>query len=141
MARKISLKKSVKIRDKVWEAGTYEIPNEMPGDLADWLLYRRPDITVEVGGPEIEEIDQPEHTKGASPTQQKTAFDRLLELVGSHLVEIYSDTGNGKSRLVYHIATEAERSGKKVLYLDTEKSLPVGYEKSLKNYEVHTAKT
>ena len=77
----------------------------------------------------------------ASPTQQKTAFDKLLELTGNHLIEIYSDTGNGKSRLVYHIATEAERSGKKVLYLDTEKSLPVGYEKHLKNYEVHTAKT
>ncbi len=76
-----------------------------------------------------------------SPTPQKTAFDKLLELVGNHLIEIYSDTGNGKSRLVYHIATEAERSGKKVLYLDTEKSLPVGYEKHLKNYEVHTART
>lgn len=75
------------------------------------------------------------------PTTQKTAFDKLLELVGKHLIEIYSDAGNGKSRLAHHIATEAERSGKKVLYLDTEKSLPVGYEKQLKNYEVHTAKT
>lgn len=74
-------------------------------------------------------------------TPQKTAFNKLLELVGNHLIEIYSDTGNGKSRLAYHIATEAERSGKKVLYLDTEKSLPVGYEKQLKNYEIHTAKT
>lgn len=77
----------------------------------------------------------------ARPTVKKTAFDTLLELVGNHLIEIYSDTGNGKSRLAYHIAAEAEKSGKKVLYLDTEKSLPVGYEKQLKNYEVHTAKT
>ncbi len=71
----------------------------------------------------------------------KTAYDKLVELVGNHLIEIYSDTGNGKSRLAHHIAVEAERDGKKVLYLDTEKSLPVGYEKQLKNYEVHTAKT
>lgn len=75
------------------------------------------------------------------PAPKATPYDKLLELAGNHLIEIYSDTGNGKSRLVYHIAVEAERSGKKVLYIDTEKSLPVGYEKQLKNYEVHTAKT
>jgi len=49
------------------------------------------------------------------PTTQKTAFEKLIELVGNHLIEIYSDAGNGKSRLAHHIATEAERSGRKVL--------------------------
>lgn len=61
--------------------------------------------------------------------------------LGKHLIEIYSDAGNGKSRLAHHIAVEAQGSGKKVLYLDTECSLPKGYEKQLKNYELHTAKT
>lgn len=85
--------------------------------------------------------DAQKFKKEGCPTKPKTAFDTLLGLVGNHLIEIYSDPGNGKSRLVYHIAIEAERNGKKVLYLDTEKSLPVGFETQLKNYEVHTAKT
>lgn len=158
MEREIVLKKDIKIKDRIWKAGRYKVPGEMSKELADWLLEKRPDITdldsamptperIEEGKPDPIEYMQEAMTeaqkfkKEGSPTPQKTAFDKLLELVGNHLIEIYSDTGNGKSRLVYHIATEAERSGKKVLYLDTEKSLPVGYEKQLKNYEVHTAKT
>lgn len=169
MERIIELKQDVKFKnsDRVWKAGRYKIPDDMPKNLADWLLLRRPDTTTLVSAtpsgsdfkvpPETELEPEPSLTeyakqakgeaqkfgKGQSgqPSQQKTAFDRLLEKVGNHLIEIYSDTGNGKSRLVHHIATEAERSGKKVLYLDTEKSLPVGFEKQLKHYEVHTAKT
>jgi len=167
--REIVLKRDMPINNKVWKAGRYKVPGEMSKELADWLLEKRPDIAELVSSapiPErIEEVkpDPIEYMQEAMteaqkfkaeaskkgcavppspmPTAQKTAFDKLLELVGNHLIEIYSDTGNGKSRLVYHIATEAERSGKKVLYLDTEKSLPVGYEKHLKNYEIHTAKT
>ncbi len=179
MERVIELKQDIPIRNKVWKAGRYRVPNDMSSLLADWLLKARSDITELVSAepskpdlevpPEVEPepkadpkeymqqaMDEaqkfkasgsiPEKTeekpaKEASPTRQKTAFDKLQELVGSHLIEIYSDAGNGKSRLAHHIATEAERSGKKVLYLDTEKSLPVGYEKQLKNYEIHTAKT
>ncbi len=169
MEREIVLKRDININKKVWRAGRYKVPGEMAGWMADWLLEKRPDITELVSSvpPKPEELGSvgptPQKTEGkpdlieymegamdeaqkfkrepGCSTPQKTAFDKLLELVGSHLIEIYSDTGNGKSRLVHHIATEAERSGKKVLYLDTEKSLPVGYEKHLKNYEVHTAKT
>lgn len=168
MDRVIELKKDIKIKDRVWRAGRYKVPEEMARELADWLLERRPDIAELVssappihekiesattpqkseGKPDLidymeEAMDEAEKfkAKGGPIQQQKTAFDKLQELVGNHLIEIYSDTGNGKSRLAHHIATEAERSGKKVLYLDTEKSLPVGYEKQLKNYEVHTAKT
>ena len=168
MERVIELKQDIPIRNKVWKAGRYKVPNDMSSLLADWLLKARSDITKLISAgpskldlevpPEIEPelepkadpieylqqaMDEAQKSKAeVKPIQpQKTAFDKLLELVGNHLIEIYSDTGNGKSRLVYHIATEAERSGKKVLYLDTEKSLPVGYEKQLKNYEIHTAKT
>lgn len=161
MERVIVLKRDIPINKKVWKAGRYKIPGEMSKELADWLLEKRPDLAelvssvppkpekIEIGEGKPDSISYMEEAmneaqkfkKEGSPTHQKTAFDKLLELVGNHLIEIYSDTGNGKSRLVYHIATEAERSGKKVLYLDTEKSLPVGYEKQLKNYEIHTAKT
>lgn len=163
----IELRQDIKFKgsDRVWKAGRYKVPDEMPRNVADWLLLKRADITglisAEPSKPNATLVESPEpepkadpieylqqamdeaqrFKMEAKPTQQKTAFDKLLELVGNHLIEIYSDTGNGKSRLAHHIATEAERNGKKVLYIDTEKSLPVGYEKQLKNYEVHTAKT
>jgi RecA/RadA recombinase len=71
----------------------------------------------------------------ASPSEQKTAFERLVEIVGNDLVEIFGDAGTGKSRLMGHIAVEAQDNGKKVLYLDDENSLPKSVMVKLKNYK------
>jgi len=68
------------------------------------------------------------------PTPQ-TAFDKLTELVGSDLIEVFSDYGLGKSRLLGHIALEAQEAGKRVLFLDNENSLPKSVSSKLKNYE------
>jgi len=116
--------------------GATDTVSDEDEQFATWLVERGIAEYVKETHQDLGKI-----ANGASPSEQKTAFEKLVELVGNHLIEIYSDTGNGKSRLVYHIAIEAQRSGKKVLYLDTENSLPVGYEKQLKNYELHTAKT
>ncbi len=142
--RIIDLKRAVKVKGEFYPARQYRVPDEVSWSLADWFIEKGMAEEVGVEMVEVEEKRPPKIEnmgKEARPIPQKTAFNKLQEIVGSHLVEIYSDTGNGKSRLVHHIAVEAERSGKKVLYLDTEKSLPVGYEKQLRNYEVHTAKT
>ena len=146
MEFEIELNHSLNIRGTSYPAKKYRIPEDMTKSLANWLLDVQPTVAkrvrpglspINLEGPQ----DLGKVAKEASPSEQKTAFERLTELVGRHLIEIYSDTGSGKSRLVHHIAVEAERSGKKVLYLDTENSLPVGFEKQLKNYELKTAKS
>lgn len=141
--RIIDLKRAMRVKGEFYPARQYKVPDEISWSLADWFIEKgmAEEVKVEVlEGPSEANRDK-KIVEEARPTPQKTAFDKLQEIVGGHLVEIYSDTGNGKSRLVHHIAVEAEKAGKKVLYLDTEKSLPVGYEKQLRKYEVHTAKT
>ena len=68
-------------------------------------------------------------------TAPLTAYDKFKQLVGAHTVQIYGEAGAGKSRFVHAVAIEAQLTGKKVLYLDTEGSLPLGYEDELENYE------
>lgn len=78
-------------------------------------------------------------TELPSPTPQKTetltALNRLHGLVGNDLVEVFGDFGTGKSRLVGHIALEAQANGKNVLYLDNENSLPEKVRGKLQNYK------
>ncbi|MEM2618624.1 MAG: AAA family ATPase [Candidatus Hadarchaeales archaeon] len=73
--------------------------------------------------------------KAEAARKPVTAFERFLGLVGSHLVEIYGEYGTGKSRLVHHIAVEAQSIGKRVLYLDTEGGLADDHVKMLRNYQ------
>lgn len=76
-----------------------------------------------------------EITVTVPPTPTTTAYDKLVELVGYHLAEIYGVRGTGKSRLVHSIAVEAQEAGKRVLFLDTEGGLNEKHVKQLKNYE------
>lgn len=144
MERVIVLKRDMPINKEVWKARRYKVPGEMSKELADWLLEKRPDIAelvssvpptperIEVGERKPDPIEYMQEAmteaqkfkKEGIPTPQKTAFDKLLELVGSDLIEIFGDYGTGKSRLVGHIALEAQEAGKEVLYLDDENSLP-----------------
>lgn len=80
-------------------------------------------------------VEKAELGKEARPTEQKTAFDKLFGLVGNDLVEIFGDYGTGKSRLLGHIALEAQGAGKRVLFLDNENSLPRTVASRLQNYE------
>jgi hypothetical protein len=57
-----------------------------------------------------------------------------MQLTQGHLVEIFGSYGVGKSRLVAHIALEAQANGKNVLFIDTEYGLPLDIIKALKNY-------
>ncbi len=47
---------------------------------------------------------------------------RILELLND-VLEVFGDTGSGKSKFVHALALEALNSGKKVFFLDTEKNL------------------
>ena len=64
-----------------------------------------------------------------------SAYEKLIDLVGHHTVQIYGDYGTGKSRFVHAVAKETQALGRKVLYLDTEGSLSEGHVKELLHYE------
>jgi len=64
-----------------------------------------------------------------------TAYDKLVEVVGYHLAEIYGVRGTGKSRFVHAVALEAQAAGKRVLFLDTEGGLDDRHVRQLKHYE------
>lgn len=54
-------------------------------------------------------------------------FSPILDLihgyVGNDVLEVFGDTGSGKSKFAMAVAKEAIASGKKVFYLDTERNL------------------
>ena len=62
MERVIELKQDVKIKDRIWKAGRYKVPNDMASVLADWLLRVRSDITelVSSAPPKPERIEETE---------------------------------------------------------------------------------
>ena len=62
--------------------------------------------------------------QGFAPVPASTScFDYIKELVGNDLIEVFGDTGTGKSKFVHALALEAMSSGKKVFFLDTERNL------------------
>jgi len=118
---KVSVKKMVNIRSQGYEAGKeYEVDE----GLGKWMVEH--DIAEDV----TEKPSQPKEGTAYEP-----AYDKFLGLVGHHTVQIYGDYGTGKSRFVHAVATEAQVTGRKVLYLDTEGSLSENHIKELQNYE------
>ena len=65
---------------------------------------------------------------------ERTCYDVLMSLTDGHLCEIYGAYGTGKSRLVHHIAVEAQNAGKRVIYIDTEGGLTEQHARMLKDY-------
>jgi len=118
---KVSVKKMVNIRSQGYEAGKdYEVDDS----LGKWMVDH--DIAEDV----TQKPSQPKEGTAYEP-----AYDKFLGLVGHHTVQIYGDYGTGKSRFVHAVATEAQVTGRKVLYLDTEGSLSENHIKELQNYE------
>ncbi len=77
--------------------------------------------------------NEPETAKYAAITPPETSVKSdsnsapLLEMidsyVGNDVLEIFGETGTGKSQFVLEVAREALAAGKKVYYLDTERNL------------------
>lgn len=63
-----------------------------------------------------------------------TSYEVLVRLTEYHLCEIYGSYGTGKSRLVAHIALEAQELGARALFIDTEMDLPAEVASQIKNY-------
>ncbi len=61
----------------------------------------------------------------AQPPKEKISplLDMIDSYVGNDVLEIFGETGSGKSKFVLEVAREALATGKKVFYLDTERNL------------------
>lgn len=78
--------------------------------------------------------------ENASPSYENNdTTTHLLDLihgyVGNDVLEVFGDTGSGKSKFAMAVAKEAIAAGKKVFYLDTERNLTETDIKDLKGCE------
>jgi KaiC/GvpD/RAD55 family RecA-like ATPase len=116
---RVKVKKTVSIKGTPYEAGReYDVDE----GLGKWMLEH--DIAEELKALPVV----------SKPVSYVTAYDRLVELTEFHLAEIYGGYGTGKSRLVHHIAVEAQNMGKRVLFIDSEGGLKDEHVRQLKNY-------
>ena len=61
----------------------------------------------------------------ADPTDATSTnlLDLIHKYVGDDVIQVFGDTGTGKSKFALEVAREAIAAGKKVYYLDTERNL------------------
>jgi len=114
---RVRMKKRVTIRGVEYADGKeYDVEES----LGRWMLSH--DIAEEV--------------RALPPVEYKSAYEKLLEILGCHhVVEIYGHEGTGKTNLVYHIALEHQQMGGEVFFFDTEGKLPYEMADKLKYYE------
>lgn len=60
-------------------------------------------------------------------------FDYIKGIVGDDLLELFGDTGTGKSMFAHALALEAIKAGKTVYFLDTERNLSKSHVEALGN--------
>ena len=66
------------------------------------------------------------------PTTSHGLLDLIARYVGNDVLQVFGETGSGKSKFGLEAAREAIAAGKKVYYLDTERNLTVDDINSLK---------
>ena len=76
----------------------------------------------------------PEAPQALTPTGN-TLLDLLQQYVGDDVMQVFGDTGTGKSKFALEVAREAIAAGKRVYYLDTERNLTTEDIDSLKGCE------
>jgi len=74
------------------------------------------------------ELEEKKAQKPVKPPVNNSAsktelLDLIYEYVGFDVLEVFGDTGSGKTAFVKRVAYEAANAGKKVFYLDTERNL------------------
>jgi len=140
--RKILVKKNVNIKGTRYDSGEeYEVDNGLAEwmvnhDIADYKHIETPKTAEKIVTEQQQEITfHPPETREEQKPTYLPAYQKLLNLAGPHLVEIYGQLGTGKSRLAHAIAVEAQENGKKVYYIDTEGGLTQNHINQLENYE------
>jgi hypothetical protein len=72
----------------------------------------------------------------ASPPKDNL-YEVFHKLVGNDLCVIFGDTGAGKTRTCFQVASDAISLGKKVMYIDTEGNLSDNMKKTLERIGAH----
>lgn len=87
-------------------------------------------------GVEVQKVDASVGVVDPVKYTNKTSLLSLIDgYVGNDVLEVFGDTGSGKSKFALAVAKEAIASGKKVYYLDTERNLTPDDIASLKGCE------
>lgn len=81
------------------------------------------------------ETPKPDQPKPESKPTRSDLLDMIHGYVGYDVLEVFGDTGSGKSKFALTIARDAITAGKKDYYLDTERNLTDADIKSLKGCE------
>jgi len=68
-------------------------------------------------------MSKKEHTTQDTQLKPSTLLDLIYDYVDNDVLEVFGDTGSGKTAFVKRVAYEASEAGKKVFYLDTERNL------------------
>ena len=66
------------------------------------------------------------------------SLPQICNLVENDMVEIFGDTGVGKSRLLHHFTKEIIMNKEKVLFIDTERNLGKDERLMIKDYYIYT---
>lgn len=78
------------------------------------------------------EPKQPEPVNENKPEASRTILDYIKSFVNDDVLEIFGDSGTGKSKFAIEVARQTLASGKTVFYLDTERNLSADEVKKLK---------
>ena len=79
-----------------------------------------------------------EPSQACAPTENKgNILDLIQKYVGNDVLQVFGDTGAGKSKFCFEVAMQAIATGKKVYYLDTERNLTDADVAHLKGCDYH----
>ena len=73
--------------------------------------------------PAAQPVEKPPQPLPAAGKKSTPLLDLIHGYVGNDVLEVFGDTGSGKSKFALAVAREAIAAGKKVYYLDTERNL------------------
>lgn len=105
------------------EANTPEELPDLPEGDDDPLPEAEPEPEkAPESAPEPKKQSTPKPAKPA-PTAPRKILDAIAGYVGNDVLEIFGDTGAGKSKFALEVARQAIAAGKSVYYLDTERNL------------------
>jgi len=110
-------------------------------DAKEWNVSKPITVTNLQGETETISLfpDQPKKPVQPKPqlpvqTEVKSKQDmiaKIKSIVGNDVLEIFGNTGTGKSKLALHIAKVASEQGLKVIYYDTERNLSPSSEEDM----------
>jgi DNA replication protein DnaC len=121
-------------REKVKRQRLAELDKIMEGGIEPKKSEKQPAI------PRVSSFEQESPEFESSEPKQigsSSLLDMIYNYVGYDVLEIFGDTGTGKTAFVKKVAHDAAEAGKNVFYLDTERNLTKKILSFLKNAHIN----